>query len=518
MFQVGVGAKSLSLGKAQVAAVGDAASIFNNPAALSEIKKVSFTTMAGTLMQDVPYQVFGIANPFWFGTVGVGYIGASMGSIRLTTMRGPTPEVVGSTNYGSSALVFSYAKEINNHLSFGTNLKMLSQGASITSASLEGASGAGWTMDFALKYKALPWCFLGLNAQNVFGSKFSWQRNGVQETIPIMVKAGTQLCLVGKEAPYLWSEQSLYLNLDADYNASYNRPLLWHTGLEWWPMYLLALRIGFDQQYKAEGSGFGATSNLTAGVGVYLKGFSFDYAYHSYNGLAENSAHFFSIGFAVRKLFEPTEKAEQIKTAVSYFSPIIKAKPALENFTDVPDDFWASDAIAYVSTLGIMQGYPDHFFKPDAPIDRAEMAAILVNAKKFELDKVEIRPLFDDLPVDNWAAAPVQIAVEHGYMSGYPDGKFRPAQKLKRDEAVVILAKFAGLIEPKRIESPPFPDVPTEHWAAKWIYAAKISGLLEYLAGQDFNPEEDFSRAEAAEILSKTHFGKTEIKRFLQGL
>jgi hypothetical protein len=283
-------------------------------------------------------------------------------------------------------------------------------------------------------------------------------------------------------------------------------------------MHLLALRVGMDQQYKAEESNFSVASNLTAGVGLFLKGFTFDYAYHSYNGLAENNTHYFSIGFAVRKIFEPAEKAEQIKTAVSYFSPVIKAKPVLENFTDVPDDFWASDAIAYVATLGIMKGYPDHTFKPETSIDRAEMAAILVNAKKFDLDKVEVGQLFDDLPVDNWAALPVQVAVEHGYMSGYPDGKFRPAQKLRRDEAVVILAKFAGLIEPKKIDGPPFPDVPADNWAAKWIYAAKMAGLLEYLAGRNFNPEENFSRAEAAEILSKTKFGRTEIKRFLQNL
>ena len=64
-----------------------------------------------------------------------------------------------------------------------------------------------------------------------------------------------------------------------------------HVGAEFWPMKMLAIRAGIDQDPVPGG----VTSNLTAGVGLRVGNIEFDYAYHTYYDVPENSTNFFSI-------------------------------------------------------------------------------------------------------------------------------------------------------------------------------------------------------------------------------
>ena len=56
-----------------------------------------------------------------------------------------------------------------------------------------------------------------------------------------------------------------------------------------------------------------------------------------------------------------------------------------------------------------------------------------------------------------------------------------------------------------------------EHWASPAVAAAKENGLFEYLAGQGFGPNLFLTRAEAAEIISKTPFAKKQIEKLISG-
>jgi len=101
------------------------------------------------------------------------------------------------------------------------------------------------------------------------------------------------------------------------------------------------------------------------------------------------------------------------------------------------------------------------------------------------------------------------------YMSGYENGKFKPWKIITRDEAVVVLSKFAGLIIPETLSANPYNDVKKNNWAARYISAAKNAGLLEYLSVGEFEPNRAFTRAEAAEIISKMKFAKERIQKEL---
>jgi hypothetical protein len=119
---------------------------------------------------------------------------------------------------------------------------------------------------------------------------------------------------------------------------------------------------------------------------------------------------------------------------------------------------------------------------------------------------------FGDLPASHWAANYVKSAVDMGLVTGYPDGKFKPNKQLSRAETVAIIARFDKLDTNKELSFGPFPDMTAKHWSAKYINAAKEAGILEYLKGQDFQPERQMTRAEAAEMIAKTQFGTAKIK------
>jgi hypothetical protein len=77
------------------------------------------------------------------------------------------------------------------------------------------------------------------------------------------------------------------------------------------------------------------------------------------------------------------------------------------------------------------------------------------------------------------------------------------------------MARFAQLKEVESVSAPPFPDLSTRHWAAKYIEAAKQAGLLKFLYGRGLSPTLNLTRGEAAEILSKTPFAKNKISELV---
>ncbi|MFC1559731.1 PorV/PorQ family protein [Candidatus Margulisiibacteriota bacterium] len=183
----------------------------------------------------------------------------------------------------------------------------------------------------------------------------------------------------------------------------------------------------------------------------------------------------------------------------------------MKQFADVMGSYWAAKPISYLGTVGIIGGYPDGTFRPEKALTRAELCTLLVKAKAISTPTNFVSS-FKDLPSRHWAAPYVKSAVDLGLVTGYPDGKFMPNKKLSRAEAVAILARFDKLDVSKQLQYGPFPDMAAKHWSAKYIAAAKDSGILDYLKGQDFQPNRSVTRAEAAEMITKTKFGTMKIK------
>jgi hypothetical protein len=254
--------------------------------------------------------------------------------------------------------------------------------------------------------------------------------------------------------------------------------------------------------------------NFTAGVGVRYLGFTFDYAYHQFGELADNATHFFSIGY--RGPETPKKRPgrrEPAKRVVPI--PQVVPKPELITYADLPEGYWARKPIEYLATLGIMGGYPDKTFRPDKALTRAELAVTLVKAKELKTEPGAVG--FDDVRTTDWFAPYIKAAVDRKYMQGYPDNSFRPGQQVTRAEAALIFARFSGLYIKPQVMLKVYPDVEKKHWASPAIAAAKQAGFLEYLGVEEFGPTQFLTRAEAAEILSKTPTVKEKIKALISG-
>ena len=104
-------------------------------------------------------------------------------------------------------------------------------------------------------------------------------------------------------------------------------------------------------------------------------------------------------------------------------------------FTDVSNDAWYCSAVSTLSAMGIISGYPDATFRPNASITRAEFAAI---ATRFDVNGDKTPVSFSDI-AGHWAKDEIAVAANNGWVNGYEDGSFRPQNKITRAETMSLV-------------------------------------------------------------------------------
>lgn len=113
------------------------------------------------------------------------------------------------------------------------------------------------------------------------------------------------------------------------------------------------------------------------------------------------------------------------------------------DYTDVATDSWYNNAVSTLSNMGIINGYEDGTFQPNASITRAEFTAI---ATRFFDYTAEYDGAFNDVASGSWYADYVQAAVDMGLVDGYPDGGFHPNSYITRAEAVTIVNRVLNRV------------------------------------------------------------------------
>ena len=104
---------------------------------------------------------------------------------------------------------------------------------------------------------------------------------------------------------------------------------------------------------------------------------------------------------------------------------------------------WAQSFITALAARGIIQGFPDGTFRPDAPVTRAEFAAMI--GKAFQKNPVREAISFVDVPPNYWATGAIQSAYQTGFLAGYPNNVFMPSQEISRVQVLVSLTNGLGL-------------------------------------------------------------------------
>ena len=150
-------------------------------------------------------------------------------------------------------------------------------------------------------------------------------------------------------------------------------------------------------------------------------------------------------------------------------------------FHDVPKDFWAANYIGYVQQFGIISGYADGSFRPNAPVTRAEFAVI---ASRFE-KLTEGGKHFTDVPSAHWAAKYIDFAATRGWVTGYADGTFKPENPISRAEVAAVTCRLLersadqSYIRSHLNELRTFADLTEDHWA--YWYAMETANGHDYV-------------------------------------
>ena len=149
-------------------------------------------------------------------------------------------------------------------------------------------------------------------------------------------------------------------------------------------------------------------------------------------------------------------------------------------FNDVAKNCWAANYIGYMQQFGIVTGYTDGSFRPNAPVTRAEFAAI---ASRFE-KLTQGSKSFTDVPDTHWAVKYINFAATRGWVTGYADGTFKPEHSITRAEVAAVTCRLLErsadqtYIRSHIGELRTFADVTESHWA--YWYAMEAANGHDY--------------------------------------
>ena len=147
-----------------------------------------------------------------------------------------------------------------------------------------------------------------------------------------------------------------------------------------------------------------------------------------------------------------------------------------------------------------MQGDDLGYFRPDANMTRAEAATVFYNILT-DKSMGEEPAVFTDVNSGDWYAKAVTVLASKGILGGYEDGSFQPSKSITRAEFVTIASRLKGMSS----GSASFSDVPSTHWAYDYITSAASKGWITGYPDGTFRPEANITRAEVATIVNRMY-------------
>jgi hypothetical protein len=162
----------------------------------------------------------------------------------------------------------------------------------------------------------------------------------------------------------------------------------------------------------------------------------------------------------------------------------------------------AIDEITKAVSIGIVSGYPDGTFRPDGSVTREEFASILMRGVQTVDDG---KPLVfkDKDKIGIWAVKSVQQAVKLGIISGYADGTFRPNANITHAEMISMVIRASGLPMGDEQQTGLADDADIPKWAKPAVSKAEETGIIIVggLPEGKFVPQALTTRAEAASAI-----------------
>ena len=167
--------------------------------------------------------------------------------------------------------------------------------------------------------------------------------------------------------------------------------------------------------------------------------------------------------------FRPDDNMTRAEVAQMFYNLLNDKDIAITvSFSDVASDAWYAEAVNTLASLGMITGVGDNKYEPDRSITRAEFTAI---AMRFADLATGGENVFSDVAEDAWYHDYVVGSIQYGWITGYPDGTFRPENTITRAEVTTIVNRMLGrsadrtFIAEHADELRSFSDVTTSHWS-----------------------------------------------------
>ena len=173
-------------------------------------------------------------------------------------------------------------------------------------------------------------------------------------------------------------------------------------------------------------------------------------------------------------------------------------------YSDVTAGDWYNNAVSTLQNMGVIGGYPDGTFRPNATITRAEFVTI---ATRFFSYTARYEGIFTDVSASMWCADDIQAGVELGLVGGYPDGTFDPNGAITRAEACAIVNRVLGRAPDAGhllVDMIRWPDNPETAWYYADVQEATNShdythaGTGSFEVWTELLPNRDWAALEAA--------------------
>lgn len=182
-------------------------------------------------------------------------------------------------------------------------------------------------------------------------------------------------------------------------------------------------------------------------------------------------------------------------------TPVLISEPV--GFSDVTPDHPNYEAIMYLKEKGIIHGYKDGTFKPDAEISRAELLKILVESYGITPDPLVYNQCFIDVEIIEWYPRYVCFGKHEEWVEGYEDDTFRPGNTIINVEALKMI------LDSQRIYIPPFFDIEfplseneIDAWYSHYVWYAVDEAIIEI--EDEYDVAKPITRGEACELMYRT--------------
>ena len=171
------------------------------------------------------------------------------------------------------------------------------------------------------------------------------------------------------------------------------------------------------------------------------------------------------------------------------------------DYTDVAADAWYADAVAYVSAQGLMTGTGSGAFSPDTTMSRAMLVTVLYRLSGSPA--VSQAGSFTDVAEDAWYADAVAWASEQGVVNGTSATTFSPDDSVTREQMAALLYRYAGAPETAGDLSAYTDAGSISAYAVDAMGWCVQNGILNGTGGGKLSPAASATRAEVAAVLQR---------------